>query len=182
MLRAYQKGSIHELPFRRQDGHLSTRRWSHHSRRWSSKHVVVVLVLAACGFVLFVRSLSGSKGKSPPSPSSSSPTPTPTPSPSPLPPSPPANSSLPYLSHPPPLYTNYHRYELQLPQNNLDLPYPEGKHGRYVWVANHAVGVSVCNRASLLHPALTTGTGSGWGNIMQEQLLHAYLVHRTGRG
>ncbi|KAH9854362.1 hypothetical protein C2E23DRAFT_818421 [Lenzites betulinus] len=62
----------------------------------------------------------------------------------------------------PPLYQDYHRWELRLPQHNPDLPYPEGRHGQFIWMANH------------VH-------GSGWGNAMQEHLLNAHLAYKSGR-
>lgn len=37
----------------------------------------------------------------------------------------------------PPLYGKYHEYEDQLPQHNLDLPYPEGRDAKYFWASNH---------------------------------------------
>ena len=40
----------------------------------------------------------------------------------------------------PPLYTDYYLQELQLPQHNPNLPYPEGGHGQYIWYANHVHG------------------------------------------
>ncbi|CDO70611.1 hypothetical protein BN946_scf184748.g8 [Trametes cinnabarina] len=44
----------------------------------------------------------------------------------------------------------------------MSLPLPEGRDGKYLWVANHA---SKC----------------GWGNAMQEVFLNAYLAYRDGR-
>ncbi|KAJ8472331.1 hypothetical protein ONZ51_g8588 [Trametes cubensis] len=62
----------------------------------------------------------------------------------------------------PPLYEQYHKRELELPQHNPDLPYPEGKNGQYIWMANH------------VH-------ASGWGNVMQEHLLNAHLAYMSNR-
>ncbi|CDO76489.1 hypothetical protein BN946_scf184615.g15 [Trametes cinnabarina] len=62
----------------------------------------------------------------------------------------------------PPLYEEYHKWELALPQHNPDLPYPEGRNGQYIWMANH------------VH-------ASGWGNAMQEHLLNAHLAYKAGR-
>ncbi|KAL1951009.1 hypothetical protein VTO73DRAFT_158 [Trametes versicolor] len=62
----------------------------------------------------------------------------------------------------PPLYEKYHEWELKLPQHNPDLPPPEGRHGQYIWMANH------------VH-------ASGWGNAMQEHLLNAHLAYESGR-
>ncbi|KAI0789484.1 hypothetical protein C8Q75DRAFT_765893 [Abortiporus biennis] len=61
----------------------------------------------------------------------------------------------------PPLYGDYHQRELALPQHNADLPYPEGRQGKYVWFANRVNGV-------------------GWGNALQEFLLNSYLAHEAG--
>ncbi|TCD63175.1 hypothetical protein EIP91_005872 [Steccherinum ochraceum] len=63
----------------------------------------------------------------------------------------------------PPLYEKYHAKELALPQHNPDLPYPEGREGKYLWVSAHLDG------------------GFGWGNFMQELILDAYLAHKDGR-
>ena len=38
----------------------------------------------------------------------------------------------------PPLYERFHTAELALPQHDALLPLPEGRHGRYLWIANHA--------------------------------------------
>ncbi|KAI0646357.1 hypothetical protein C8Q79DRAFT_1050023 [Trametes meyenii] len=62
----------------------------------------------------------------------------------------------------PPLYSRFHEAELALPQHNVSLPFPEGREGKYLWIANHA---SKC----------------GWGNAMQELFLNAYLAYRTER-
>ncbi|OCH92998.1 hypothetical protein OBBRIDRAFT_790721 [Obba rivulosa] len=62
----------------------------------------------------------------------------------------------------PPLYEAWHARELALPQHNVDLPFPEGRDGRYLWMPNH------------VH-------ASGWGNAMQELLLNSYLAYKSGR-
>lgn len=38
----------------------------------------------------------------------------------------------------PPLYRQYHEYEEQLPQHNPNLPFPDGKNAKFLWIANHA--------------------------------------------
>lgn len=40
----------------------------------------------------------------------------------------------------PPLYKEYSASEEQLPQHNLDLPFPEGRHAKYIWFSNHVRG------------------------------------------
>ncbi|KAI0082141.1 hypothetical protein K474DRAFT_1634064 [Panus rudis PR-1116 ss-1] len=62
----------------------------------------------------------------------------------------------------PPLYEQYHQEELGLPQHNPDLPFPEGREGRYVFIANHVYGL-------------------GWGNAMQQVLLDSFLAYKSGR-
>ncbi|KAH9947084.1 hypothetical protein B0H21DRAFT_740272 [Amylocystis lapponica] len=62
----------------------------------------------------------------------------------------------------PPLYPEWHARELQLPQHNPNLPYPEGRYGKYLWIPNH------------VH-------ASGWGNAMQELLMNAFLAYSSGR-
>ncbi|KAJ7848138.1 hypothetical protein B0H14DRAFT_3673725 [Mycena olivaceomarginata] len=49
-----------------------------------------------------------------------------------------------------------------LPQHNLDLPFPEGKHGRYVKFSNQANWI-------------------GWNNIFGEFLLNAHLAYVSNR-
>lgn len=51
-------------------------------------------------------------------------------------------SHFPWEERPPPLYSKYHRLEHALPQHNLDLPYPEGKDGKYFWISEHVHGMS----------------------------------------
>lgn len=37
----------------------------------------------------------------------------------------------------PPLYKEYSAAEEQLPQHDLTLPFPEGRHAKYIWFSNH---------------------------------------------
>jgi hypothetical protein len=46
-------------------------------------------------------------------------------------------SSLGVPGHPP-TYRRFRAQEASLPQHNLELPYPEGKNGRYVKFSNQA--------------------------------------------
>ncbi|KAI0270425.1 hypothetical protein BC834DRAFT_818943 [Gloeopeniophorella convolvens] len=62
---------------------------------------------------------------------------------------------------PPKFYAWYDR-EKQLPQHNADLPYPQGRDGRYVRFSNLV-------------------TGSGWGNVMQELVLNTHLAYLSER-
>ena len=49
--------------------------------------------------------------------------------------------NLPWKPRLPPLYSGYRLRELALPQHNLDLPYPEGRNGKYIWISEHVHGV-----------------------------------------
>lgn len=51
-------------------------------------------------------------------------------------------ANLPWRQRLPPLYPQYRRRELALPQHNLNLPYPEGRNGKYVWISEHVRGMS----------------------------------------
>ncbi|KAG6898500.1 hypothetical protein C0993_006414 [Termitomyces sp. T159_Od127] len=53
------------------------------------------------------------------------------------------------LKVPPPTYESLRRWEDNLPQHNLDLPFPEGKSGRYVKFSNQIVML-------------------GWNNVLNE--------------
>ena len=44
----------------------------------------------------------------------------------------------------PPLYEAYHDYERHLPQNNLSLPFPEGRDAKFFWAPNHVVREHRC--------------------------------------
>ncbi len=52
--------------------------------------------------------------------------------------------SLPFpispMSNMPPIYEQYHEYERNLPQHDLSLPPPDGKHAKFIYFANHAHG------------------------------------------
>lgn len=45
----------------------------------------------------------------------------------------------------PPAYTEIRKWESNLPQHNFDLPYPEGKFGRYVLFSNSRTHLSGWN-------------------------------------
>jgi len=62
----------------------------------------------------------------------------------------------------PRLYDKFHEYEANLPQHNLDLPYPEGRDAKFFWASNHVAD-------------------TGWGNAMQELLMNAHLAYVTKR-
>lgn len=79
------------------------------------------------------------------------------------------------------LYDQYHDYERNLPQHDLSLPFPEGKHAKFVWFANHGSGMwypRFLNRHQAHFPSLR---GDGWGNAMQELLLNAHLAYSANR-
>jgi len=45
-------------------------------------------------------------------------------------------SFMPFAQDQPPTYERLKKWEMDLPQHNLDLPYPEGRTGRYVFFKN----------------------------------------------
>lgn len=50
-------------------------------------------------------------------------------------------ANLPWKQRLPPLYSEYRLHELALPQHNLDLPHPEGRNGKYLWISEHVRGM-----------------------------------------
>ncbi|KZT40025.1 hypothetical protein SISSUDRAFT_1070343 [Sistotremastrum suecicum HHB10207 ss-3] len=66
------------------------------------------------------------------------------------------------LPGPPPTYERLIAAEKALPQHNLDLPFPEGRNGRYVKFTNQIKGL-------------------GWNNVMNEVLLCSHLAWRAKR-
>jgi hypothetical protein len=60
-------------------------------------------------------------------------------------------TNLPWQQRLPPLYPEYRLRELALPQHNLDLPYPEGRNGKYLWISEHVRGTfhDACTPSSL---------------------------------
>ncbi|KIL62346.1 hypothetical protein M378DRAFT_12930 [Amanita muscaria Koide BX008] len=62
----------------------------------------------------------------------------------------------------PPLYESFRYREDNLSHYDADAPYPNGRHAKYIFFANHQRGV-------------------GWGNVMQELLLNALLAYTIKR-
>ncbi|KAJ7274409.1 hypothetical protein B0H12DRAFT_1088559 [Mycena haematopus] len=62
----------------------------------------------------------------------------------------------------PPTYEKLWLWEKNLPQHNLDLPFPEGKTGRYVKFSNQAHRL-------------------GWNNIFNELLMNTHLAYASNR-
>ncbi|EKM61659.1 uncharacterized protein PHACADRAFT_83052 [Phanerochaete carnosa HHB-10118-sp] len=60
----------------------------------------------------------------------------------------------------PPLYPEFRKAELALPQHHVKDPFADGQ--KYLWVASHT-------------------WWSGWGNFMQDMILTAHLTYRSGR-
>lgn len=80
----------------------------------------------------------------------------------------------------PPLYPEYRLRELALPQHNPDLPLPEGRHGKYIWISEHVRG-----SFKLLHNMDLILTermaAAGWGNALQEHFVNGLLGYESGR-
>ncbi|KAJ7247589.1 hypothetical protein C8J57DRAFT_1080775 [Mycena rebaudengoi] len=70
-------------------------------------------------------------------------------------------SSLGVPGHPP-TYRRFRAQEASLPQHSLELPYPEGKNGRYVKFSNQANWI-------------------GWNNCFGEVLMNAHLAYLSNR-
>ncbi|KAJ6622714.1 hypothetical protein B0H10DRAFT_2162713 [Mycena sp. CBHHK59/15] len=62
----------------------------------------------------------------------------------------------------PPTYEALRKWEDDLPQHNLDLPFPEGRTGRYVKFSNQAKGL-------------------GWNNCLNEELMNTHLAYMSKR-
>ncbi|KAJ7158781.1 hypothetical protein C8R46DRAFT_1110272 [Mycena filopes] len=62
----------------------------------------------------------------------------------------------------PPTYEALWKFEQNLPQHNLDLPFPEGKTGRYVKFSNQAARL-------------------GWNNCLNEILMNTHLAYMSKR-
>lgn len=80
----------------------------------------------------------------------------------------------------PPTYQKWHEQELELPQHNTSLPFPEGATGRYLYFSNRYIGQH--------HPSINIRIAFdascaeiGWGNYMQEALMNAYLAEKSDR-
>ncbi|KAF8177010.1 hypothetical protein BJ912DRAFT_1132794 [Pholiota molesta] len=63
----------------------------------------------------------------------------------------------------PPSYRSIRKKEQSLPQHNLDLPFPEGRNGRYVKFS--------CQIQQL-----------GWNNVLNELLMNSFLAYKSNRG
>ncbi|KAJ7166373.1 hypothetical protein C8R43DRAFT_877989 [Mycena crocata] len=66
------------------------------------------------------------------------------------------------ISGGPPTYETLRKWEADLPQHDLDLPFPEGRTGRYVKFSNQAKGL-------------------GWNNCLNEELMNAHLAYMSKR-
>jgi hypothetical protein len=58
---------------------------------------------------------------------------------------------------PPPNWDKLYKWEDDLPQHNVDLPFPEGNEGRYVYFANHIHGL-------------------GWNNVLNEMCAFLFTL------
>ena len=79
----------------------------------------------------------------------------------------------------PPLYPEYHRAEVALPQHDLNNPFAGGR--KYIWVASHAhckTGIPAAPTCPLTDAVFSA---SGWGNFMQDMIFNAQVVYETGR-
>ncbi len=84
----------------------------------------------------------------------------------------------------PPLYSQYHQNELALPQHRWHAVSHEDE-PKYLFVSGHTWGmiqlVLYILSTTLLILIFVCYTGLGWGNVMQEVLLNAYLSYKSNR-
>jgi hypothetical protein len=83
---------------------------------------------------------------------------------------------------PPPNYYAWHDMEKALPQNDLNLPLLQGRHGRYIRFNNHVTSTHTSYSFSI--PVFTHLAGFqevGWGNSMQEMIVNAHVAYRSNR-
>ena len=97
-----------------------------------------------------------------------------------------APTNLPWQHRLPPLYPGFHLRELALPQHNLDLPYPEGKDGKYIWISQLVRGAShntriPCSLDNWFFGVCAFSIESGWGNALQEHFLNALVAYQSRR-
>lgn len=85
-------------------------------------------------------------------------------------------------SHPPRFY-EWHEREKRLPQHDPDLPFPQGREGRYIRFSNQIFGAcdQLCTPATCLRADASSSPGLGWGNAMQEMLFNAHLAYLSNR-
>jgi hypothetical protein len=84
----------------------------------------------------------------------------------------------------PPRFYEWHDREKQLPQHDPDLPYPQGREGRYIRFSNQVWGTFLLFCPKLpgwSRDSYKTLKGVGWGNAMQELLLNAHLAYLAKR-
>ena len=51
----------------------------------------------------------------------------------------------------PPNYHDWYEKEKSLPQHDIALPYPQGREGHYLWIANHATGAPILSQPTHGH-------------------------------
>ncbi|KAK7060401.1 hypothetical protein VNI00_001166 [Paramarasmius palmivorus] len=79
----------------------------------------------------------------------------------------------------PPTYERLKDWEAKLPQHNLDLPFPEGRDGRYVKFSNQVEYSSARVYQNLLN--LSQIKMLGWNNVLNEVLMNAHLAYESKR-
>ena len=90
----------------------------------------------------------------------------------------------------PPRFYEWHDREKRLPQHDVNLPYPQGREGRYIRFTNRVSGTLSfllfrgCGAARNIITELIgrlSDEGVGWGNAMQEMLFNAHLAYLSER-
>lgn len=82
--------------------------------------------------------------------------------------------------NPPPDYADYRLNETKHPQHNPNLPFPEGRTGKYVYFSGHITGASSIR--GLHYGGFSDSTvEAGWGNALQEHFFQGLLAYVSGR-
>jgi hypothetical protein len=91
----------------------------------------------------------------------------------------------------PPRFYEWHDREKRLPQHDVNLPYPQGREGRYIRFSNQVWGALLSfalfrglRRSTNVITGLIdrlSDSGLGWGNAMQEMLFNAHLAYLSKR-
>jgi hypothetical protein len=79
-----------------------------------------------------------------------------------------------------PYYEKHRNHEDNLPHYNIDAPYPNGQHAKYISFGSHQRGAYILYSTSSLRLTFTC-EGVGWGNVVQEMILNAFLAYSAKR-
>lgn len=84
-----------------------------------------------------------------------------------------------YERNKPPLYEEYHRAELALPQHDTNNAFGNGK--KYLWVNNHVSGECLNNASRGLSLLRVCVQGLGWGNYLEDLIMNGQVAYSSRR-